>query len=94
MSIYAVDRVSRDILHDPAFREALLADPATALAKRDLTEAERAALLAGDVASLYAMGANAYLMGNLFRFGAFGLTFPLFNCRMRAAAGLVSPGGH
>jgi hypothetical protein len=35
------------------------ADPASAIAKYDLTPEERQALLAGDVAKLYRMGVNA-----------------------------------
>lgn len=92
MTVFAINRVSRDVLHDPAFREALLRDPAATLAALDLSADEQAALLAGEVGVLYRMGANAYLMGNLFRFGAFGLTFPDFNSRMRAVQPLE--GGH
>lgn len=94
MSIYEVDRVSRDVLHDPDFRDRVLADPGAALSERELNEVERSALLAGDVGRLYLLGANAYLMGNLFRFGAFGLTLENFNERMRAVAGQASVGQH
>jgi hypothetical protein len=87
MSVDGVDRVCRDLLHDEAFRAAMLRAPEETLTQRDLTEAEIAALREGDVRTLYRMGANAYLMGNLFRFGIFGLTLDAFNSRMREEQG-------
>jgi hypothetical protein len=47
------------------------------------SEAERAALLAGDVARLYREGASAFLLLILCRFEVFGLELPIFNRRMR-----------
>lgn len=85
MSIYAVNRICRDALHDAAFRAALQNDPAQAVKDRDLTEAERRALLAGDVAALYRMGASAFLLAYLTRWALFGLTVPIYSERMRAA---------
>ena len=61
-------------------------DPAGAIAKYDLTVEERAALLKGDVAALYHLGVNAFLMGYLPRFEVCGLTLPLFNERIRTCA--------
>jgi hypothetical protein len=60
------------------------ADPAKALAPLDLGEAERRALIAGDVGALYRMGANAFLMGYLARFEVCGLNVESYNQRMRA----------
>ncbi len=62
-------------------------DPAAAIATYDLTEEERRALLAGDVARLYRLGVNAFLMGYLPRFEVCGLTMPIYNERIRSAAG-------
>ena len=56
MSVYAVNYLCREVLRDHAFRAAMKADPAAAFAKHDLTEEERQALLAGDVARLYRLG--------------------------------------
>ena len=53
MTIYAIDKLCRDALHDIDFREALKRDPAAAIAARELTSDERDALLSGDVARLY-----------------------------------------
>ena len=88
MSIYAVNYLCREVLRDHGFRAAMKADPAAALAKHDLTSDERQALLAGDVAKLYRLGANAFLMGYLPRFEVCGLTLPLYNERIRSAAGV------
>jgi hypothetical protein len=59
--------------------------PAQAIAGYDLTPEEREALLAGDVARLYRLGVNAFLMGYLPRFEVCGLTMPLYNERIRSA---------
>jgi hypothetical protein len=63
MSIFAVNHLCREVLRDHAFRAAMKADPAKALAPLDLTEEERRALVAGDVGALYRMGVNGFLMG-------------------------------
>ena len=87
MSVYAVNYLCREVLRDHGFRAAMKADPATAIATYDLTEEERRALLAGDVARLYRLGVNAFLMGDLPRFVVCGLTMPIYNERIRSAAG-------
>jgi len=84
MSIYAVNHLCREVLRDHAFRAAMKADPAKALAPLDLTEAERSALVAGDVGKLYRMGVNGFLMGYLARFEVCGLNVGNYNERMRA----------
>jgi hypothetical protein len=86
MSVFAVNYLCRELLRDHAFRAAMKSDPASALAKCDLTAEEREALLAGDVARLYRMGTNAFLMGYLARFEVCGLTMPLYSERIRTAA--------
>jgi hypothetical protein len=84
MSIYAVNHLCREVLRDHAFRAAMKADPATALAPLDLTDAERNALIAGDVGELYRLGVNGFLMGYLARFEVCGLNVGNYNERMRA----------
>lgn len=84
MSVYEVNYLCRELLRDKSFREAMKSDPAAALASRDLTAEERAALLAGDVGKLYRMGVNSFLMGYLARFQACGITLEDYNTRMRA----------
>ena len=84
MSIYAVNKLCRDTLHDVAFREAVKRDPAAAMAPLALTDEERTALLSGDVAWLYQRGAHPYLLAYLIRWELFGLTAPIYSERMRA----------
>lgn len=84
MSIYAVNYLCREVLRDHDFRAAMKADPAKALARLDLDEDERRALLAGDVGALFRMGVNAFLMGYLARFEVCGLNVEIYNQRMRA----------
>jgi Aromatic-ring-opening dioxygenase LigAB, LigA subunit len=86
MSVYNVNTLCREVLRDHAFRAAMKADPAKAIAGYDLTAEEREALLAGDVAKLYRLGVNAFLMGYLPRFEVCGLTLPIYNERIRSAA--------
>jgi hypothetical protein len=84
MSIFAVNHLCREVLRDHAFRTAMKADPAKALAGLDLTDEERRALIAGDVGALYRMGVNGFLMGYLARFEVCGLNVEIYNERMRA----------
>ena len=85
MSVLAVNRRLRGLLHDKDFRAAMKADPAKALAGLDLTDAERTAILTGDVVALYNMGVNSFLMGYLPRFEVCGMNLPLYNERIRTA---------
>ena len=85
MSVYAVNKLCRDTLHDPTFREALQRDPAAAIASRNLTEDERKALLAGDVAQLYEWGCHPFLLSYLTRWDLFGLTAAVYSERVRKA---------
>ena len=84
MTTFAVNHLCREVLRDHAFRAAMKADPAKALAPLDLTDEERSALLAGDVGALYRMGVNGFLMGYLPRYEVCGLTLENYNQRMRA----------
>ena len=85
MSVYAVNKLCRDALHDKAFREAVKIDPATAIAPLDLTDDERKALLAGDVAWLFEHGCHPFLLAYLTRWDLFGLTAPVYSERIRKA---------
>ena len=87
MSIISVNHLCRDITRNPVLREAFLRDPELELSRypRQFTDAERTALLSGDVGTLYQMGVNAYLMGYLARYGVFGLTVDSYSARVRAS---------
>ena len=84
MTVFAVNYLCREVLRDHAFRAAIKADPAKAVAPLDLTDEERRALIAGDVGTLYRMGVNGFLMGYLARFEVCGLNIEIYNERMRA----------
>jgi hypothetical protein len=88
MSVYAVNKLCRDVLRDHAFRGRMKTDPAGAIAEGgyDLTEAEKRALLAGDVVTLHNLGVNDFLMGYLARFGVCGLSVQSFNEKIRSCA--------
>ena len=86
MSVLELDRLCRETLRDHAFRQAMQADPESAIARYRLTEGEKRALLAGDVVTLHRMGVNDFLMGYLARFELCGLNVPLFSERIRSAA--------
>jgi Aromatic-ring-opening dioxygenase LigAB, LigA subunit len=87
MNIYLIHKLCRRVLHDREFRQLILANPEMAVSSMPFTEAERAALLAGDVARLYREGASAFLLLILSRFKVFGLELPVFNRRMRTGTG-------
>jgi hypothetical protein len=85
MSVYAVNKICHDALHDLAFREAAKSNPAAAIASRDLTDDERQALLAGDVAWLYEHGCHPFLMSYLTRWDLFGLKPIVYTERIQRA---------
>ncbi len=89
MSIYAVNRMCHQLMHDKNFRHRMQTVPAEIVAGLDLTDAERDLILRGEVGRLYLLGANAFLLGYLTRFEILGLTLPVYNARMRAVAGQV-----
>jgi hypothetical protein len=83
MSVYALNKICHDALHDVAFREAVKRDPAAAIASLSLTDEERKALLAGEVARLYQWGCHPFLLGILTRWELFGLTVQIYSERIR-----------
>jgi hypothetical protein len=90
MSVYAVNKLCRRLVHEPQLREALAATPDSALAalraaSPPLTDDEIAALLAGDVGTLSRAGCNHFLLHQLGRFGLFGLDLREEAARIRAA---------
>ena len=83
MSIYQIDKICYRVQHDLPFRAAMRADPARAIADLELTDEERAALLAGDVARLHELGAHDYLLGHLQRYELLGLNRESYTKRMK-----------
>lgn len=62
VSRYAVNSLLYRLKKDRAFRERFLAEPASALAGLDLTEAERTAFLARDMKQINALGGYLHLV--------------------------------
>jgi hypothetical protein len=62
MSIYALQKLIRDVNRDPKLRESYFASPGTFAADYELTDAERAALLSVDLTRLYALGVHGLLL--------------------------------
>jgi hypothetical protein len=62
VSRYAVDKVMRELIQDERAVAAYLADTPAYLAGRDLSAEERAALLGGDYATLFRLGAHPFLL--------------------------------
>jgi hypothetical protein len=85
MSLYAVHEICREALKNEAFRARLNEDPQGALRDFELSDAERDALVAGDVSSLYAMGAHEYALMWLGRAEVLGLTVPGYMQRITQA---------
>ena len=85
MSIHAINRICHRVFHDEAFRDFVKRDPAAAIADLPLTDEERKLLLAGDVARLFEMGVQPFLLGNLSRWDLFGLTEQVYSERIRTA---------
>ena len=85
MSVYGIHKFLRTCLHDTAFRELALGDPETALTRVPLTEEEKQALRAGDVAWLYEHGVHAFLLSFLTRWELFGVTVARYSERIHQA---------
>jgi len=62
VSRYAVDKVMRELIQDERAVAAYVADTPAYLAGRDLSAEERAALLGGDYATLFRLGAHPFLL--------------------------------
>ncbi len=86
MSAYEVAKLCRRALREPDLRERLTRAPAETVEREAaLTDAERTALLAGEVGRLFELGCVAFLLSYLPRWGLFGLDVALYSERMRAA---------
>jgi hypothetical protein len=84
VSVYGVHKLLKRAQRDAAFREALQHDPDAALAPFGLSQAERTALLDGDVLGLHRLGVHGYLLQTLARHRLFGLSPEQYIRRMHA----------
>jgi hypothetical protein len=62
MSVYALQKLIRDVNRKPECRDAFFAAPAQFAAAYELSESERDALLRLDVRRLYGLGVHALLL--------------------------------
>jgi hypothetical protein len=83
MSIFAVNYLCREVLRDHAFRAAVKADPAKALAPLELTDKERRLADRGRCRQSVSHGSQCLPYG-LPRFEVCDLNVETFNERMRA----------
>ena len=86
MSTYGVHKLLHRVQVDVELREALRTNPVAAIEGFPLTEDERSALLAGDVAELARGGVHTFLLSRIPRFGLFGLDRDEYNRRMHMLA--------
>jgi hypothetical protein len=93
MSLYQLNKLCHRTLGDLEFRAAMKRDPVTAVAEFKLTDQEREALLAGDVARLFEMGVHPFLLSFLTRYELFGLTGEVYSERIRKARDPWPSGG-
>ena len=62
MSVYALNKILREVNRNPQARERFMQDAAAIVADYDLTEEERAAVIARDVGKLYKLGAHGLIL--------------------------------
>jgi len=85
MSAYQVNKLCHRLYHDRSLRDAVKADPAKAIADWPLSDAERTALLTGDVRQLYESGVHPFLLGHITRWDLFGVTAATYAERIKDA---------
>lgn len=62
MTRYALDKVLWNYAREPRFKTAFDADPAAAIADRELSGPEHAALAARDLRAIFTLGAHPFLL--------------------------------
>lgn len=88
MSRYALDKVLWEYAREPAFKAAFDADAAAALAGRELTGPERAALVARDQRAIFSLGAHPFLLYSFAIALAGGWSFQLMHDYVARLEGL------
>ena len=89
MSVYAVNKLCRRVVHEPRLREELnasreSADAAIRAARPALSEEEARLVLDGDVGTLGQMGCSYFLLHQLGRWEVLGMTLKIHGERVRA----------
>jgi hypothetical protein len=86
VSLYQLNKIMYLLEVDADFLARMKSDPAGAIADFDLTEAERAAVLKGDVGTLYLMGVNMFILDSIARHELLGVDRNSYLAQVRAAA--------
>lgn len=86
MSLYQLNKIMYLLDVDPDFLARMKSDPAGAIASFDVTDAERAAVLKGDVGTLYLMGVNMFILDSIARHELLGIDRNSYLAQVRAAA--------
>ena len=86
MSLYQVNKIMYLLEVDAAFLAQMKSNPADAIKDMDLTAEERAAILSGDVGTLYLMGVNMFILDSIARHELFGVNRNSYLTQIRAAA--------
>jgi hypothetical protein len=72
MSRYAINSLLYHLKKDPDLRARFIEDPRTAIAGADLTDAERAAFVAGDMRTINELGGYLHLVMSIPKIGTHG----------------------
>ena len=86
MSLYQLNKIMYLLEVDAEFLARMKSDPAKAIGDFDLTDQERAAVLAGEVGTLYLMGVNAFMLDSVARHELLGLNRETYMAKVRAAS--------
>ena len=86
MSLYQLNKIMYLLDIDAAFLATMKSDPAGAIANFELTDQERATVLAGDVGKLYLMGVNMFILDSIARHELLGVNRNSYLAQIRAAA--------
>jgi Aromatic-ring-opening dioxygenase LigAB, LigA subunit len=88
LSKYATNRVLWEAAADPVLAQQVLEDPDAALAGRDLTDEERAALGKADIRGLFQLGVHPFLLYNFALRLAGGFSMPFVQSYLAQLEGL------
>jgi hypothetical protein len=72
MSRYAINSLLYHLKKDPDLRARFMKDPRAAIADADLTDAERAAFIAGDMRQINELGGYLHLVMSIPKIGTHG----------------------
>jgi len=86
MSLYQLNKIMYLLEVDAHFLAGMKCNPAYAIKGMELTDDERAAVLAGDVGKLYRMGVNMFMLDSIARHELFGIDRNSYLAQVRAAA--------